>query len=131
MDPSQVLSLASTGEKVKRRLQSPLKVDLAAGGSYWRRIQQSVVSTTRWWRFSTEILKKKKKRTPRRAERRGALLPSFLVKENRFEHIEAFSFFVRDEVCQLQGRRENAFQMFLRLQVSSLRTILTVLLIWL
>lgn len=58
-------------------------------------------------------------------------MPSFLVKENRFEHIEAFSFFMRDEVCQLQERRENAFQMFLRLQVSSLRTILTVLLIWL
>lgn len=118
MDPIQVFSLASTGEKVKRRLQSPLKVDLATAGSYWRRIQH--LGFLQQGGRDSALKSLKKKDTQKGGEKRGSV--AFLVNENRSENMEAFSFFMRDEVCPLQERREECIQMFLRL-LSSLRTI--------
>lgn len=48
----------------------------------------------------------KKNDTQKGREKRDFI--AFLANEHRFEHIEVFCLLVKDEVCRLQERREDA-----------------------
>lgn len=109
-------------KRFKDGLQSPPKDWLSCLGSYWvwtqclRFLQQGAIDSALSFPW-------RKNDTQKGREKRDFI--AFQWMKTGLSTLKHFGF-VRDEVYQLQKRRENVFQIFLGLLVSSSRTILTV-----